>query len=189
MYTLPKAVDVDGTMYAIRSDYRAVLDIITALSDPELDGEAKGAALLTIFYPDFAQIPPESWPKAVDRCMWFISGGREDRDTKNRPQLISWAQDFPLIVGPVNRAIGGEIREMPSLHWWTFLSAFAEIGDCTFAQVVRIRERKATGKALDKTEREWYRKNRHLVDIKRVYTDAENDILEAWSGKAPTEAK
>ena len=55
-----------------------------------------------------------------------------------------------------------------------------EIGDCTFAQIVRIRSLKAKGKKLDKADQEWYRKTRHLVDIKTAYTDSEKDMLHRW---------
>lgn len=67
------------------------------------------------------------------------------------------------------------------LHWWTFLSAYYEIGDCLFAQIVRIREKKAKGKALDKSDREFYRKNRALIDIKTHYTEAEDDLVKMWT--------
>ena len=33
---LPTSVNVSGKEYNIRSDYRAILDICTALNDPEL---------------------------------------------------------------------------------------------------------------------------------------------------------
>lgn len=42
-YTLPKTVIVGGREYSIRSDYRAILDICEALTDPELSSEEKSA--------------------------------------------------------------------------------------------------------------------------------------------------
>ena len=36
-YLLPTTLTVGGIEYAIRSDYRAALDIFAALADPELD--------------------------------------------------------------------------------------------------------------------------------------------------------
>lgn len=53
MYDLPKSVEVGGCVYEIRSDYRAVLDICAALSDPELSDDERGLVTLTIFYPGF----------------------------------------------------------------------------------------------------------------------------------------
>ena len=68
------------------------------------------------------------------------------------------------------------------IHWWTILAAYAEIGDCLFAQIVRIRDKKAKGKPLDKSDREFYRKNRDIIDIKQTYSEAENDLVNLWTG-------
>ena len=48
MYALPTSLEVRGTEYEIRSDYRAALDICAALSDPELDNQEKALAALII---------------------------------------------------------------------------------------------------------------------------------------------
>ena len=61
-------------------------------------------------------------------------------------------QDFPFIVGPVNRVLGKEIRSLKYLHWWSFLSAYTEIGDCTFQKIVSIRSKRAKGMRLEKGE-------------------------------------
>lgn len=82
--------------------------------------------------------------------------------------------------------LGREIRASEPLHWWSFLAAYYEIGDCTFAQVVRIRDRLARGRPLDRQDREWYRQNRRLVDMKRRYTAAEDTLLDVWTGKRKT---
>ena len=58
-----------------------------------------------------------------------------------------------------------------------------ETGDCVFAQIIRIRSLRAKGKKLDKADQEWYRQNRHLVDIKQTYTEAKNEILKEWGMK------
>ena len=35
-YGLPKSVDIDGQEFAIRYDYRVILDIFEAMNDPDL---------------------------------------------------------------------------------------------------------------------------------------------------------
>lgn len=181
-YDLPTAVSVCGTDYSVRADFRAVLDICTALNDPELTNQEKSIALLTIFYPDADTMPPEHYKEAVKQCFWFINCG-EDTANDRRPKLMDWEQDFRYVVAPINRVIGQEVRSMPFLHWWTFISAYYEIGgDCTFAQIVSIRDKLRRGKSLDKAERDWYRQNRKMVDIKRTYTDAETELLKKWGG-------
>lgn len=178
---LPTSLEVDGAEYAIRSDYRAVLDICAALSDPELDGQERAAVLLDIFYPGIEDMPPEHYEDAVRQCLRFINGGEDERPGKS-PRLVDWEQDFPYIVAPINRVTGKEIRAVEYMHWWTFLAAYQEIGDCTFAQIVSIRDKRARGKRLDKQDQEWYRRNQHLVDFKSKYSSRELDLLKDITG-------
>lgn len=174
---LPTALEIGGKEWSIRSDYRAALDIFLALSDPELDNYNRAMEALEILYVD--EIPPENWKEALEKCMWFLNGGEEDNGKKSA-QLVSWPQDFNLIASPISHIVGKDIRGMEYLHWWSFISAYMSIGDCLFAQVVSIRDKKARGKSLDKQERDFYRRNRELVDIKKPLTEAEEDILREW---------
>lgn len=81
---------------------------------------------------------------------------------------------------------GGEFRTAEDAftylrkYWWTFLGAYNNLGDCTFAQVVRIRDKKARGKALEKDEREWYRRNSDLVNIKNKLSQEEETTISTW---------
>ena len=182
---LPTTVEIGGTEYAILSDYRAILDICAALSDPELSDQDKALVALDIFYPEFVDMPQDHYDDAIKRCFWFINCG-EEPDSQPAPKLVDWELDFPRIVAPINRVTGSEIRSVEYMHWWTFMSAYMEIGDCLFAQIVRIRERKAKGKPLDKSDAEFYRKNRKIVDMKAQYTEQENAVLDAWMGRKKT---
>ena len=180
IYSLPTSVEANGTEYAIQSDYRAVLDILTALSDSDLDEQDKAEAALTIFYPDFPSMPASDYQEALSQCFRFIDHGQEAKEQGKQPVVMSWEQDFEMIVAPINRIAGCEIRALEYLHWYTFLSYYQEIGDCLFAHVVSIRDKKSRGKPLDKQEREFYRRNREIIDLKTNYTDAEKNILAAW---------
>lgn len=189
-YDLPTMLEVGGEAYDIRYDYRCILDIFSALEDPELESQDKAYVAVSIFYPDFDDIPAECYQEAVERCFWFINGGEVDAGKKGK-RLVSWEQDFRYIIAPVSRVLGTDVRSIPydrekntgGLHWWTFLSAYMEIGDCVFAQIVRIRNLKASGKKLDKSDQEWYRQNRHLVDFKQTFTEVEEEVLSGWGAK------
>lgn len=181
-YGLPKSVTVNGKEYKIRSDFRAILDIVEALNDVNLNEQEKAYVVLDIFYEDFDEIPFEDMQEAVNECFKFIEGGKE-RTNNKAPKLVDWEKDFPLIISPINAVAGHEIRSDDYCHWWTFLGYYNEIsGDCTFAQVVRIRDKDARGVSLDKSEREWKMRNLDLVDMPSRYTDEEEEILKAWGG-------
>lgn len=180
-YQLPTSITVGSVEYEIRSDYRAALDIFAALADPDLDETNKALELLDILYVDFESIPLANYQEAIKKALWFLNCGAESVQQPKRPQLVDWEKDFQYIVAPINRVIGSEIRALNYLHWWTFVSAYYEIGDCTFGQIVRIRNMKAKGKKLDKTDAEWYRDNRDIVDIQTKYSTEESKLLEAWA--------
>ncbi|WP_312280801.1 Gp15 family bacteriophage protein [Oscillibacter sp.] len=192
---LPTSLDVCGVFYEIRSDYRAAIDICVALSDADLSSQDKAFTALHILYPSFIGhvveresgeeavfMPTEHYDEAIKQCYWFINGGDTQSDGP-QIKLIDWEQDFKHIVAPINRVTGTEVRAVEYMHWWTFIAAYQEIGDCTFAQIVRVRDRKAKGKPLDKSDAEWYRKNRHLVDFKTQYTQNDDAVLSAWTGR------
>lgn len=179
-YDLPKSVEVDGAEYEIRSDYRAILDIIEAIDDPELDEQEKCEAALMIFYPDLDSMPYCSYNEALEKCIDFINCGEKKTELKKQPRVMDWSQDFPLIVSPINRVLGCEIRALDYLHWFTFMAAYQEIGDCLFAQVVSIRKKKASGKKLDKSDQEFYKKNKNLVDLNAKYTEQDEETINRW---------
>lgn len=190
-YALPKSVVIGGRDFPIRYDYRVILDIFEAMNDPELTDQERALAVLQMFYVDFDAV--EDYEAAIRECFWFINGGKYEDSSKKKPRLVAWEQDFPYIAAPINRVLGYEIRAVEydpetntgGLHWWTFLSAYMEIGDCLFAQVVGIRSKKARGKKLDASDQEFYRRNRDLVDIKARYTEAEEELLKQWTGIQP----
>lgn len=182
---LPRSIAIGGTPCPIRWDFCAALDIFEALKDPDFSDQARAYAALHILYRDADRIPAEYGQEAVERCLWYLRGGREpDPPEIKKPRLMDWTQDFPIIVPAVNRVIGYDIRERRRVHWWTVLAAFHEIGgDCLFSQVVGIRSKQAKGKQLDKADQAFYRENKTLIDLHVETTAAEEDLLKIWTGK------
>lgn len=179
-FELPKTIEIAGSAYAIRWDYRDILTILAALGDPDLTPEEKSIATLWILYPDAEELPGRDVQEALEKASWFIDGGSAP-NMKNGPRLMDWEQDFQWIVAPVNRVLGRDVREDAPLHWWSFLSAYYEIGDCTFAQIVRIRDMQARGKPMDKADKEWARRNADLIHLKNRYSEADDELLAAWT--------
>lgn len=179
IFELPKSVSVGGQEREIRWEYRDVLTILAAAADPDLSKEDKALVALAIFYPRASDLDPSELQEALERISWFIDGGQEPKE-EHGPRLMDWEQDFPYIIASINRVMGREIRGPEPVHWWTFLSAYYEIGDCLFAQIVHIRDAKARGKKLDKAEREWARRHADLVQLKTRYSEAEMDFLSDW---------
>jgi hypothetical protein len=181
MWDLPLSVDIDGKKYTItnKCDYRMVLDAICALNDEDYDEYGRICNALWVFYEE--EIPPEHFEKAVKEMFKIISYGEEDdgRD-ENKPRLMDWEHDFPQIAPPVNRILGYDIRTPDRYcHYYTFLGAYFEIGECTFQNIVSIRSKKSKGKKLENWEQDFYRENKKMVDLPQKITDQEQAWLDS----------
>jgi hypothetical protein len=183
-WDFPTSMTIGEKTWEIRSDFRAVLDVMEVLSDEESTDEGRAVTALLIFYIDMDPyaLTEDEQREALDKMMWFIRGGR-DESGPSGPRVMDWDQDFHLIAPPVNRVLGFECRSCDYLHWWTFLGAYMEIGDCYFAQVVSIRSKKAKSKKLDKSDQEFYRKHRDDIDLKRQMNKEEEELVRRWMGR------
>lgn len=181
MWDLPLSVEIDGKEYAIRNrcDYRMVLDVIGALNDDDLDMQEKLQCALIIFYEDLKGC--NNLEQAAKEMFTIINNGEEDeqQDT-HKPQLMDWHHDFKQIAPPISRVIGYDVR-LPDkyTHWWSFIGAYMEIGECNFSNIVSIRSKKAQGKSLEKWEERYYRENRKIVDLPIKLTAEEQALLDS----------
>lgn len=169
-WSLPKTLTIGGKDYPIRYQFGAILDILAAYSDEELDNEDKTEVMLTIFYPTFIDIPQKDLQEAIEKACDFIDCGQKN-EGKPRPRLMDWEQDADIIIPAINNVAKMEIRANPDLHWWTFWGYFMSIGDSLFSSVLHIRRKKKSGKKLEKWEQEFYRENQHLIDMRPHETE------------------
>lgn len=159
-WSLPKTATVGGEEYAINADYRDILEIIGYLTDDSRPEFIRWQIALGLFYEK--SIPPEHQGEAMQALADFISYGAKGNCDK---KLLDWQQDATLIVADVNKVAGHEVRSLPFLHWWTFLSYFNGIGEGQLSTVVSIRSKLAKGQKLEKWEREYYLANRDTVEL------------------------
>lgn len=161
-WTLPTELTVQGETFAIRSDFRAVLDALAALNDRALPEQARYLSFLQIFYPQWERLPDAQ--AAMTAALEFVNLGRDmTAEQTAKPALIHWDTDVQLIAPAVDKVLGYSCRCCPYLHWWDFIGAFQNIGDGLLAQVVNIRNKRIKGRKLDKAEQEFARENSALI--------------------------
>lgn len=161
--SLPRAVEVNGEYYDIRTDFRDILNIIVAFNDPELTESEKVYVCLCILFEDFESIPHTDLEAAFRAALSFIDCGMgDDGNAQKSPRVMDWEQDEAIIFPAVNKVAGFEIRAIEYLHWWTFMGYYMEISDGVFSQVLSMRSKKARGKPLEQWEREYWRANKHI---------------------------
>ena len=182
-FDLPEGLEVGGREWAIRADYREVLNILTAFADPELSEAEKAYICLDNLYADFPEMPVEDYPAAFRAALAFIDHGATG--AKDGPRTVDWEQDAPLLFPAVNRVAGYEVRDVAFLHWWTFLGLFMEIRDSMYATVLALRQKKARGEKLEKWEQEFWRRNADVCRLRPKLSEreqAEKRRLEAMLG-------
>ena len=173
-WRLPAVLHIGTADYAIRTDYRVVLGIYRYLTDPDYTEDERWAIALQAFYKDLSTMPPEDFIEAAKKMLDFFACGATPQDEKrDRPQLMDWEQDADIIIPAVNKVAGYDIRGVDHLHWWTFYALYSEIGEGTFATVIRIRDKQAHGKKLEDYEKDFIRENPDLVRLRRRKTEQE----------------
>lgn len=179
LWQLPTKAVIGGREYDISTDYRDILEIFSYLSDPDLPEFIRWEVALALFYEEV----PEDRQAAAEFFCRFLTGG-EENDTPG-PRLLDWEHDAPAIIADVNKVAGQEIRAVPYIHWWTFLSWFHAIGEGQLSTLVSIRQKLHKGKKLEGWEKEFYRENKKKVDLPKKYSArelAEQEKLKALLG-------
>lgn len=180
--TLPEQLTIGDADYAVRSDYRDILQVFEVFSDPELtQGEKWIVAIFLLLEPfscadDVLEAAEDGFDvdEAAMQVIWFISGGKEPSDKREIP-VYDWAQDEQMIFSAINKIAGKETRELEYLHWWSFLGYFNEIGEGNFSFVVGIRSKLNKHKKLEKHEREYLNSNPGLVKLKKIESKEESE--------------
>lgn len=187
MWNLPIDVDINGKKYTIRNkcDYRVVLDVICALNDENLKWEHRIECALYIFYGNEELDTPEKvlnslcdFREATQEMMKTINLGEVVKEETNKPRLMDWEHDFAQLAPPISRVLGYSVRDVNNYtHWYDFIGAYMEIGECIFSSIVSIRDKKLKGKKLEKWEIEFYRDNQKNIDLPRKLTAEEEEFL------------
>lgn len=185
---LPRSVNVNGSEYDIRTDFRDILRIITAFNDPDLEDNEKVYICLCIFYENFEALHPNDYEAALKAAIKFIDQDDKDVDkeeTHKSPRVMDWEQDEAILFPAINKVAGCEVRSAKYIHWWTFLGYYMEISEGVYSNVLSLRLKKAKGKKLEKWEREFWSANKDICVLKTRLSEeeqAEKDRLNALLG-------
>lgn len=168
-YELPLAYIENGIEHKIRNscDYRVIFDVMDALDDVDLPMIDRLDCALFIFYEDYTKI--KDIEAATVYMYDVIRAGEAEQSSKPRKgAVIDWKKDFKMISPPVSRVLGYDVRTTEKItHWWTFLDAFAERGECLLSTVLSIRTKQQNGEKLEKWEQKFMRENYELVNVRQ----------------------
>jgi hypothetical protein len=151
------------------TDFRLCLRLLQFLEASPLPEMLRWRVAIRTFFRE--PVPEALEGEAMEYLAGFLSGGRAAG--RPGPKLLDWQLDAPAIMAGVNRVAGTEVRSLPRLHWWTFLSWFHGIGEGQVSALVSIRDKLQRGKKLEGWEKEFYRQNRDRIQLKKKYSPQE----------------
>lgn len=172
-FELPRALDFGGGPWAIRADFRVILDILAAFDDPELTEAEKAYVCLHNLYEDFGRMAEADYPEAYRAAVAFIDHGLFGEG--GGPRTVDWEQDAALLFPAVNRVAGYEVRDAAFVHWWTFLGMFMEIRESVYATVLALRQKRARGVKLERWEQDFWRRNAGICRLRTRLTAEERE--------------
>ena len=143
LWHLPEKACISDAQYDIHADYRDILEIISYLNDESLPQRLRWQIALGLFYEQPVSQAHEQ--QALEYLCRFLGGGGA-QPSKAGPKLIDWQLDAEQIIADVNKAAGREIRSLPFVHWWTFLSWFHSISEGQLSMLVSLRNKLRRGK-------------------------------------------
>ena len=180
-WNLPTTVEINGKEVKIRNkcDYRVVLDVIAVFNDKDLDNDSKIRCSLYIFYENIEDIT--DFQSAIDEMMKIINMGEDvNKDETEKPKIMDWEYDFNNVAPPISRVLGYSVRDENNYtHWYDFVGAYMEIGDCYFAQIIAIRSKKQKGKKLDEQDRQFYKEHKKEIDLPMELSEEEQEWLDS----------
>ena len=172
MYTLPERVAFGGRSYQLHADFRNILKIFGVLQGDYPEYIRWRIALGLFYEPTLAE---EDVEQGLSYLAQFL---QPEGQGEPGPKLLDWQQDAAPIIAGVNAVAGQEIRSLPFVHWWTFLSWFHAMPPGELSTRVAIRQKRQKGQKLEASEQEYYRQNKALVDLKPQYTAEEKAEME-----------
>ena len=182
-YSLPTSVEINGVECKIDSDYRNILHVMEILTDPDLLPQEAAIIALQWFYEDTSYM--KDLQTALTEMFAFISvcdKNKKGQDESQKEVLYDWDKDFNIIIAPINRILGYDVRGVEYLHWWTFMSAFMEIGECTFSVYVGIRKKLARGIKLEKYEEKIYKEHYDDIILPKRYDKTTQELIDLIMG-------
>ena len=177
---LPTAVEIDGAIYEINTDFRICLNIILAFEDLELTNFEKQMVMLELLYKEM----PDNLQEACRLAVKFLNCGENQQIESGNDdaigRLYSFEQDAKYIYSAIKQSHGLDLEELDYLHWWKFSYMFLDLKEnCFFNRLICLRRQKKLGK-MTKEEKELYFRIQDIVDLPEVHTEEDQSKIDEF---------
>lgn len=183
VYSLPENVCIDGTDYAVNTDFRVWIEIGEIIGG-EADIFEKTERILKLCYKN--SLPP-SLKAAVEGIILFYACGKPGKTegAKSAPPVVDFSEDAGMIGAAFYHDYGIDLWRS-KLHWWQFRELFSSLGaENKIVKVMGWRGIDLSG-IESKEEKKFYRKMKRLYRLsdkrseaqkQRAFGEAMDDIF------------
>ncbi len=186
---LPSSVEIDGTAWEIRSDFRTSIRFEELMQSGGQSEADRLLQALTLYYPAL----PHNLAAAVERMLWFYRCGETPEadagpaDGETDGPAYSFEHDADLIYAAFYAQYRIDLNA-DTLHWWKFKALFKGLHeDHAFVKIMGYRAVRITAD-MSKEQKAFYRRMKQLHQLpmprekKKKLQDIESALL---AGNAP----
>ncbi|MCI8575775.1 MAG: hypothetical protein HFI09_04825 [Bacilli bacterium] len=175
---LPTKIKVGNEVIDINADFRNCLQIILAYEDNDLTIQEKHLIMVQRLY----KVIPGDIEQAILQGIKFLNCGETSQNTSEKRRVYSFSKDAKYIYSAVSQASNVDLETVCFFHWWKFFYYFLDISnDCTFSNIVSLRQKKKKGK-LTEEEKKAYIESIEILDINYEEVKEESDFMKAFNG-------
>lgn len=181
---LPDTLTVDGSIYAINSDFRIGIMFEQLMTDRTLLDHEKALMALNLYYTE--SIPP-NLNEAIEKIKWFYSRGeigkkepvkgnkKSKKENKKEESIYSFDYDDEYIYSAFLSQYGIDLQDVTDLHWWKFKALFKSLNDDNlFSKIMGYRAMKISGDMTD-NDKKFYKKMKRIYALPDDRTEAEKE--------------
>lgn len=175
---LPTKIKVGDEIIDINADFRNCLKIILAYEDEDLTIQEKHLIMIQRLY----KIVPKDIETAILQGIKFLNCGETFQNTTDKQRIYSFCKDAKYIYPAVSQASEVDLETIDFFHWWKFFYYFLDISnDCTFSNIVSLRQKKNKRKLTDE-ERKIYMESIEILDLNFEKPKEESAFMKAFNG-------
>lgn len=166
--------------YPIDADFRTGIQITMCMSDPDLTKNEKLYTALDLLFPEGF---PSDINAACEGLNWFMSGWITDNQTKKSGDSVP-VMDFDMDQWRIYAAFLEKYQinlNTDTLHFWEFMGLLNALEDCSFINVIQLRQKKIDpkmGQDYKKTMQE--QKERYAIKREEIMTAEETEEQETF---------
>ncbi len=131
--------------YPIDADFQTGIQISQCLADEELSEEERFYTAVALLFPDEENRPENK--EAAEALTWFLTEFHHDNNVDEESTVP--VMDFDIDQWRIYTAFWNQYHidlNTANLHWFVFMGLMSNLAECTFTNVMNIRQKKITAK-------------------------------------------